>query len=65
MVETYKLPLCISCGEEGNGGYFCRKHYLQKEYSYGLYDLKTNLKGFRWKGIKRIYQYYKYLIIKI
>lgn len=55
---------CIrqNCGEE-TYGWYCLKHALEKEAIYGYYDLITNHKGFRWWGVKRIFNYYKFLLI--
>lgn len=55
---------CISqnCNRE-TLSWYCREHYLKKEMVYGIYDLRTNNKGFRWWGIKRIFNYYKYKLL--
>lgn len=58
LPETSK---CIGCGKKCRGWY-CAYHYYRKEMLYGVHDLKTNKKGFRWWGIKRILKYYIYRI---
>lgn len=50
---------CLKCEKEAIN-WFCRYHYLEKEMIYGVYDLKTNNKGFRVWGIKRILRFYLY-----
>lgn len=54
---------CIwkGCNKEAFGWY-CEGHYLKKEMAYGKYDLRTNNKGFRWWGVKRIFNYCLWLI---
>lgn len=55
-------PKCVEAISEPFAGWYCREHYLKKEAGYGWYDLKTNNKGFRRMGLKRIFNYYIYKI---
>lgn len=54
----------IGCGKDTIGTWYCKEHSLYKDFRYGLYDLKTNNKGFRLWAIKRIYSYLKYKLTK-
>ena len=54
---------CIKCGKE-TYGWYCKYHYLEKEKNYGVYDLKTNNKGFRLWGVRRIFNFYIYKLFK-
>jgi hypothetical protein len=54
-------PSCVVCGISTVYTNYCTLHYLEKEKNYGVYDLKTNNRGFRWWGIKRVFNYYYYL----
>src|SRR5207244_708749 len=63
MQNPFEEHPCVDCGKPTAGSVFCVYHYLLKEYRYGVYDLKTNNKGFRRWATKRIYRYWRYVLL--
>jgi hypothetical protein len=58
VVRSEFLSVCLVCSEPTGYTNYCTLHYLEKEKNYGVYDLISNNKGFRWWGIQRIFNYY-------
>lgn len=58
---------CIypNCNKDAPMTWYCRYHYLEKEMVYGVYDIRTLNKGFIWWGIKRIFNFYKYIVMRV